>query len=130
MGSCRGGEAREQAGGHRCRHTPVFLFQNHKGTRQNHNDGGAGGAGGGQQVSLEGRLKVREELREQTGPANPQPPELESTVTAPNPQTRLHGHDWRVDPKSKGQARWGRIRGQNCSRFISPGSKLRNKQNT
>ncbi|TWW72508.1 hypothetical protein D4764_16G0010050 [Takifugu flavidus] len=49
----------------------------------------------GQQVSLEGRLKVREELREQTGPANPQPPELESTVTPRNPQTRLHGHDWR-----------------------------------
>lgn len=85
---------------------------------------------GGQQVSLEGRLKVREELREQTGPANPQPPELESTVTAHNPQTHLHGHDWRVDPKSKEQGRWGGIRGQNCRYFISPGSKIRNKQNT
>lgn len=109
---------------HRCWHTPVFLFQNHKGRRQNHND-----EDGGQQVSLEGRLKVREELREQTGPANPQPPELESTVTAHNPQTRLHGHDWQVDPKSKEQGRWGRIRGQNCRYFISPESKIRNKQN-
>lgn len=53
-------------------------------------------------VSLEGRLKVTEE---QTGPGNPNPPEQESTVTVKNPQTRLDGHDWKVDPKSKEQGR-------------------------
>lgn len=51
---------------------------------------------------MEGRLKVTEE---QTGPGNPNPPEQESTVTVKNPQTRLDGHDWKVDPKSKEQGR-------------------------
>lgn len=61
--------------------------------------------GCGAAVSVEGRLKVTQELREQTGPGNPQPPQWESTVTVKNPQTRLDGHDRWADPKSKEQGR-------------------------
>lgn len=65
--------------------------------------------GCGPAASVEGRVKVTEELREQTGPGNPQPPRRESTVTVKNPQTRLDGHDRWLDPKSKeqGRATWG-----------------------
>lgn len=66
-------------------------------------EGSIGGMerGCGAAVSVEGRVKVTEELREQTGPGNPQPPQRESTVTVKNPQTRLNGHDRWLDPKSK-----------------------------
>lgn len=65
--------------------------------------------GCGTAVSVEGRLKVTRELREQTGPGNPQPPQRESTVTVKNPQTRLDEHARWVDRKSKeqGWAAWG-----------------------
>lgn len=68
-------------------------------------------------VSVEGRLKVTEELREQTGPGNPpQPPQRgESTAMVTNPQTRLDGHDRQVEPRSKKQGplggRVGGVRG-------------------
>ena len=74
-----------------------------------------GGCGAG--VRVEGRLKVTEELREQTGPGNPQPPQRESTVAPKNPQTRLDGHDWWVDPKSKERGR--APRGASGGRYLS-----------